>query len=638
MSTPLKLALTFTAIDAASGVMRMLEGRIRGMGAAGKQTQKDFESMVSSMQAGLKGLTVTWMAFEKVKPMISTAANVQEALLEMKMTLATAGKETGKLATELERVERVADVLQKKTPFSSLDIIKAETAFKKAGIDIADITEGKGAAYAAATLATIAGKGQTPESVAGIMTHVAMPFHVRGSEYGRMANLFQKIITSSTLDLPGFGAGMANFGGVAHNLGLDMEHTAQALMTVGESVRNPDAAGTYLKNFLLAISAPTKGEKEAQEEAGLNFWTRSGHLKNWDQIVAELQRAGAGMSDEEAANMRRKAFQMRGMEAVIPLSQKGMGSYKEAGEKLAKTADIETKLAIALEGLNRQATSLSGTMETAISNTFKPMLKSLTRVTESANDTADAFGKFAAGHQKEFGWVEGAGAAGLGVLGLYSMFRIFKGLKYGGRFLGTLGGNWGSTAMGIAEGKAVQAATGVTPVFVTNWPGGVLGGPGAPMPLEKGTILDQFGRPIGRTAGAVAVSAGATGVEIAGMSAAAAGAIGGAIVTALVGGSFLMRQSVEDKYKETGYLPPSPMDRPGMTEYGDYDAELIAEAVKQVKPENKVTINVSVDQNGRVTSSSNDSSTTAKINLKRGRFMQDMRRDEFLQDLNDTHY
>ena len=35
-------------------------------------------------------------------------------------------------------------------------------------------------------------------------------------------------------------------------------------------------------------------------------------------------------------------------------------------------------------------------------------------------------------------------------------------------------------ATGIATGKAVEAATGVTPVFVTNWPGGGYDGTPAP--------------------------------------------------------------------------------------------------------------------------------------------------------------
>jgi TP901 family phage tail tape measure protein len=621
----MKIALTFTAVDAASGALRLLENKILGLGKAGKQVKKDFESMVSNMQSGVKSLAVSWVAFEKLKPFVSTAANVQEALLEMKMTLATAGKDAGRLADELERVERVADVLQKKTPFSSLDIIKAETAFKKAGIDINDITNPKGAAYASATLATIAGHGMTPETVAEIMTHVAIPFHVKGEAYGEMADLFQRVITNSTLDLPGFGSGMANFGGIASNLGLDMKRTAQALMTVGEAVRDPAAAGTYLKNFLLAISAPTKGEKEAQEDAGFRFWNKGHHLKNWDQIISELQGKTAGMGDDERADTLRKAFQMRGLEAVLPLVNRGMGSYKEAGQKLASSGDIDTKLGIALEGLNRNVTSLSGTVETAISNTFKPMLSSLTEVTMKANDAADAFGRFAAEHQKEFGYAEAGGVAALGGLGLYGLFRMGKGLRAGGRVLRGLRGLVGTGAE-VAEGKALQATAGVTPVFVV------------------GGKLDGMS---GIAGGASAMTEVLRDVAPAAVGASLTSALApAAAILAPLGGLILLDHELREhgmtgKSKlwtdfGDGGKPKSWADMEGG--HGKGALEMLAadklkdsdrrieDAVHGVgtilrEKKNITNIYVNVDQNGRVTSHSDDASATTTINLKRGEFM-----------------
>ncbi len=68
--------------------------------------------------------------------------------------------------------------------------------------------------------------------------------------------------------------------------------------------------------------------------------------------------------------------------------------------------------------------------------------------------------------------------------------NLTKGLGYGaaGLSLAVLGGmaagkgreflkNYKGTAIGVAEGKALEAAAGITPVFVTNWPGG-FGGAG----------------------------------------------------------------------------------------------------------------------------------------------------------------
>lgn len=96
----------------------------------------------------------------------------------------------------------------------------------------------------------------------------------------------------------------------------------------------------------------------------------------------------------------------------------------------------------------------------------------------------------------------GYGAAGLSI-------AVLGGMAYGkGRqFLKNM--NLGKTAVGIAEGKAVEAATGVTPVFVTNWPANINGG-GLPNPnIPK---VPGFGTKIGTAAttvaGALATPAG----------------------------------------------------------------------------------------------------------------------------------
>jgi len=49
------------------------------------------------------------------------------------------------------------------------------------------------------------------------------------------------------------------------------------------------------------------------------------------------------------------------------------------------------------------------------------------------------------------------------------------------------------------------------------------------------------------------------------------------------------------------------------------DAVRGVENILKSKP-NNITLNISVDQNGRVTSSSNDPNTSTRINLKRGNF------------------
>ncbi|WP_241085729.1 hypothetical protein [Candidatus Vondammii sp. HM_W22] len=102
----------------------------------------------------------------------------------------------------------------------------------------------------------------------------------------------------------------------------------------------------------------------------------------------------------------------------------------------------------------------------------------------------------------------------------------------------------GGAAAGIATGKAVEAATGVAPVFVTNWPGGGMlgggigGGTGAAGGMAAGGVAGKIFSRAKTTLGLLASTPlsklgmfGAGAVGTAGAGLAAAGAAGYGIGT-----------------------------------------------------------------------------------------------------------
>ena len=72
-------------------------------------------------------------------------------------------------------------------------------------------------------------------------------------------------------------------------------------------------------------------------------------------------------------------------------------------------------------------------------------------------------------------------AAGWTAAGLSA--AVIGGLVYGN--IKNILGGLGKTGVGIAAGKAIEAATGVTPVFVTNMPAGGILGAGGPGTMDK---------------------------------------------------------------------------------------------------------------------------------------------------------
>ncbi len=74
MSDALNLALTITAADLFSGVMRKFENRITGAGGAARRVRKDYDTMATSVNRGIKSLAVGGYIVAKMRPGIAAAA------------------------------------------------------------------------------------------------------------------------------------------------------------------------------------------------------------------------------------------------------------------------------------------------------------------------------------------------------------------------------------------------------------------------------------------------------------------------------------------------------------------------------------------------------------------------------------
>lgn len=202
-------------------------------------------------------------------------------------------------------------------------------------------------------------------------------------------------------------------------------------------------------------------------------------------------------------------------------------------------------------------------------------------------------------------------AAGYTAAGLSAV--ILSALTYG-NIKNALKG-LGATGAGIVVGKEIQAATGVTPVFVVNMPPGGITGGGA---LEKTTEAGVMARVAAWLAGLVPAAAiGAAGVTGVGL---AAGATAGAVLTtgtalnsgvdALRGGKGdnWINDAFERQLKAIDRLPPVQ----ALRNLGDF--------IRSDNPEIKNTtiLNLHIDKDGRVIADSGNKGGDLIINLNRG--------------------
>lgn len=162
---------------------------------------------------------------------------------------------------------------------------------------------------------------------------------------------------------------------------------------------------------------------------------------------------------------------------ALALLQKGEKSFEDIVQSMHDAQSLSDKLDEAMKGLNRQIDSLGGTGKSTLAILFEPALKPLTAVIGKTNEWTAALGKAALENENVGKAVTyGTAAVGGGAIA-YGVGKLFQGGLAGLRVMKGLKG-LGGAAAGIATGKAVEAATGVAPVFVTNWPGGAAGAAG----------------------------------------------------------------------------------------------------------------------------------------------------------------
>jgi len=462
MSDALNLALTITAADAFSGVMRKFERRIIGAGDAAKRVQKDYDTMINSVNRGIKSLAVGGYIAAKMRPGISAAAELQEELIGIRAEMGGANSDAASLAKHMTEVRKTAFGVQAYTPFNIGQIVALEKELVKAGANVQDVIGERGAAAAAAALATY--EKLDPVMTGQALIGIGTPFKIAASGYADLADQISRAASASTTGAAEIAESAKYAAGPLASMQRSSNEMLALVAVMAQQGVTGSMAGTSLKNFFL---------KAAEQET---FKNTNGELKTTAEIIEILRQKTEGMGNAQRSGILTKVFGQEGLPVALALLNQGKGSFEDIVKAMEDAKPLAEKLEEIMGGMNRQINSLGGTATSTLSVLFEPALAPLTELIAKTNEWVAALGK-AALENENIGKAVTYGVGGLATgLGAYGLAKIFQGGLAGLRVMKGLRG-LGGTAAGIATGKAVEAATGVAPVFVTNWPGdGLLGG------------------------------------------------------------------------------------------------------------------------------------------------------------------
>lgn len=582
-------------IDLLSRGVDRIKGKMQVLASANKDVQRSFDSMQQSARGAAMMGVVTAAAARGLRPAVNAAGDLQAEMLGTRAELDGAVKESRDLEMQLKRIKATAFTVQAWTPYDMGQIVALEKQLLKAGAKVDAVVGEKGAAAAAAALGVY--EDLDPAETGKKLIGIATPFKLQANQFMDLADKISRAASASTVG--------------ASEIAETAKYAAPAMSELGQSVDEMLTLSAMLAQRGIESSMAGTGLRQFFNSAAKSkaFRDAAGNLKPLAEITAILKRNLDGLGEAEKQARLTKLFDVRGAVVAQALLDDGAASYEQIAAAMARSLSLQEKLEIKMRGFEAQLESLRGTSKSTIADLYQSALPPLTWVISKTNELIALIGQASQENEGLGKLVSGASFATLAGGAAATTMLAGAAVLYGRKVLSGLGGWKGllgsatSASAGIAAGKAVEKATGVTPVFVTNWPPGGLGaGPGGAVETAAAVAGAGWLKKMAGKAGVLAKAAplllGKTGLV------GAAGTAGYGVGTGLNHGfGWLAGKMSGGKYDGGGWL-------------GEMLYDLLHREERQPTQNN---INIQIDRQGRAFVET-DNSQRNRVALMRGDF------------------
>lgn len=495
-----------------------IDGNAAGYLRATQQAQASTRSFTSAMRAEFQRLKGFMQSTQGQLGSLGLGVGLVQvqknaALLEKKLTQVRLT--AGMTAAEQNEAYRTMFDLIKKNGGAIDDTVAGYNNLIQAGLKYKEAIE--------ATKAVSLGRavtGASEEALSGSLTVGAANYGFDLAKAGTATRMLDQMTVAGRLgnaELENLSSIFPRVAQRAQSAGMGFEKTLAFIEGLSQIERQPERLAT-LADSTLRLFTNANYAKDAQAATGVRFFGSDGSRRDPVAILEDMRKGYAKLTtDAQRFGYVSKAFgkadldTQRGVQALLGSNsladmRKFEDMIKNAGGTLER--DLPTAIANAAD----QSSRLKNTLREAAEDFARPINDAVANSIKYLLNGKDQGGLGLSGGQL-------MGGAAAGLAGTYALSRFLPGAA--GRLLGRTGG----LAAGVAEGKALQSAAGVTPVYVTNWAemngggGGALGALGGAAAGAGGVgLLTKL-----KTIAALAPLAGKSSLAVAGLGYTAAG-------------------------------------------------------------------------------------------------------------------
>lgn len=477
--------------------------------------------LMGGLAKGEGGLRKFGNAAQREMQALGQFANSVEgklAQLGLGVSAIAAGMQSARLDKDLKQLQLTAGATADEAKRLRMELLDAQIATGqgadelKAGVD-ALIAGGLSMAEATATVApmaeTLAVAKTNADALAKAMGVAGKQFDIDLSKTEDARLLLDKMVVAGragNAELENLPDIFARVGSSAKSSNLSLDQTLALVETLSLVEPNAERLAT-LADSTLRVFTNANYMKSASKATGIKFFDADGSRRDALEVIGDIKSQYDKLgSDRERFGFISKAFGQTDLD-----TQRGIKSLLD-GNSLSR-----------LDGIFSDISGAGGTIARDLPEAIGNAVDQTGRLKGALREAADGFAQpinNAIGEAVKFGLDKengGLGLSGTDILvgGAVGAAGLFGAGRYGGKAIKGLAGKFGNVGVGVATGKALEAAAGVQPVFVVNMPGEGIGG-------TLGTA-DQIAGKLGKGGGLLA---GASRFGLPALAVAGAGAAG----------------------------------------------------------------------------------------------------------------
>lgn len=329
-------------------------------GATTEQKLKGLSSAFSTVGGGLtKGLTLPLVGAGAAS--VGVATKFESAMSQVAATMGITTEQIKNGNKDFENLQKTALNMGATTKYTASEAAEGLNILAQAGLSADESIK------AIPTVLSLASAGaMSLDSAATYVTASVKGFGDSMDNAQKYADLMAKGATLANTDVRGLGEALSGVSATANNYKQSVDSTTLSLLRLAEQNITGGEASTMLARAMADIYTPTSKAKKALDELGISAYDGLGKARDFNDIVDELSKAFAGMSDEEANATKNQIFTTYGMNAFNKMTaattetvDKFKTGLKDATGSAAQQAETQ------LDNLKGSLTLLQSALEGA---------------------------------------------------------------------------------------------------------------------------------------------------------------------------------------------------------------------------------------------------------------------------------